>query len=76
MKFLPMYQLNELMRKAARKLVPMCESPSSIPAEQRGRNRALGRKCANTARLEIDGKKMCLRHAQQYALAKLLKEAQ
>ena len=40
----------------------------------RGRNHKYGDKCPNTASYKINGKRMCVRHAQAEALRILLKK--
>jgi hypothetical protein len=45
-----------------------------VYATIRGRNEKLGNKCGSQAKIIIDGKAMCLRHAQQYALNVLIRQ--
>lgn len=70
-RFLPAYQFNELLRQMALQKMPRCEQ--KVASDCRGRNAKLGNKCRNFAKIELDGKKMCIRHAQSYALAKMIK---
>ncbi len=54
-----------------------CEKPVSMATLNfhRGRNAKLKAKCGCFAKFEINGKALCVRHAQQEALKILLKEA-
>lgn len=57
-----------------RDTLPKCESEITVPIDQRGRNRFMGRACRNIATIEINGQKLCQRHAASVAL-KILLEA-
>lgn len=50
----------------------LCVHP--VSAENRGRNKNLGDKCGNKAKIVLCGQAMCLRHAQSFALDVLIKE--
>ena len=73
LKLLPAFQLNVIIRQMMNAKLPRCES--RVVAGIRGRNNKFGDKCANFAKVEVDGKKLCVIHAKQYALAKLIKRA-
>ena len=49
-----------------------CIEKVAVPKEQRGRNKRLVKACNNGARIMIEGKPMCVRHAQQFSLNFLL----
>lgn len=49
-----------------------CEDTVSVPQHFRGRNKAFESACRNFATYDLDGKKLCVRHAQQRALEILL----
>jgi len=72
-KLLPAFQLNVLIKQMMDAKLPRCES--RVFAEHRGRNNKYGYKCANFAKVEVDGKKLCVIHAKQSVLAKALKKA-
>lgn len=54
--------------------IPLIACVAKVAAENRGRDKHLGDKCGNKAKIKIDGKPYCLRHAQQTALNILIKE--
>ena len=56
--------------------LPKCEGIMQTEASARGRDKYLKDKCGRKAKVQIDGKKYCLRHAQQKALLILLKADQ
>ena len=72
-KILPSYNLNLLVKEFRKKTYPRCGENVQFPG-MRGRNNSRGNKCGNIAKLEIDGRKMCIRHAERYALIKLLQK--
>lgn len=51
-----------------------CCMPVCIEPESRGRNKFLGKQCKSRAKIKIDGKPYCLRHAQQVALNILIEQ--
>ena len=71
-KTLPRWSANQFNPKDKR-----CEEPVSPLTYQmgRGRNKKHVRKCACFAKFELNGKFLCVRHAQQEALKLLLIEA-
>lgn len=54
--------------------IPSTPCEAVVVAEVRGRNKSLGNKCGNKAKIIVNGKPCCLRHAQQLALDILIKE--
>ena len=50
-----------------------CVMPCTVPASSRGRNRPKGQECACTAKVYVNYKPYCLRHAQQVALNILIR---
>ena len=71
-KLLPAFQLNVIIKQMMNAKLPRCES--RVVAEHRGRNNKHGDKCANFAKVEVDGRKLCVIHAKQHALAALMKK--
>lgn len=71
-KTLPRWSANQFNPKDKR-----CEEPISIVTFEsgRGRNKRLRHKCACFAKFILNGRALCVRHAQQEALNILLKEA-
>lgn len=51
--------------------LPPCEA--KVKAEYRGHNKLLGDKCGNFAKVSINEKNYCIRHAQGIALEILLR---
>jgi hypothetical protein len=49
-----------------------CDRPILVPKALRGRNKKLGNKCNNLAKIQIGERKLCVRCAQVYALGLLL----
>lgn len=48
--------------------LPQCQAVVLVPQAQRGRNRDIGAACPNRAKFTLNGKKLCVRHAQAEAL--------
>lgn len=71
---LPAHNLTELLREARRNSLPLCVYPVTVPPSHRGKNKKLESQCACIAKLNIDDKNLCLRHAQVVALEILMKE--
>lgn len=72
-KLLPAFQMNVIIKQMMDAKLPRCES--TVFADCRGRNKKYGNKCANFAKIEVDGKKLCVIHAKQHALSKMLRKA-
>jgi hypothetical protein len=67
--FTPSYQI--VLAKIPR---VACVFKVVMDADQRGRNRKLGDKCACTAKIFVNGKPYCVRHAQSVALSILIND--
>jgi hypothetical protein len=55
-----------------KEMLPKCEAQVAEGLVYRGRNSKHKQRCACEAKIELDGKKFCVRHAQQHALTLLL----